>query len=107
MNPRLGVLSTVANPKAGHRVGRGSHFPAHQPTYLFGGPQKPSAGQARQCPAAGGMDWRMAKIDNSAPPEAYTFDDVLLRPGLSEILPSQADVRTRITREIGLNIPIV
>jgi IMP dehydrogenase len=49
----------------------------------------------------------MARIDNSAPPEAFTFDDVLLRPGLSEILPSQADIRTRITREIGLNIPIV
>jgi len=39
--------------------------------------------------------------------EALTFDDVLLRPGLSELLPSDADVRTRITREIALNIPIV
>src|SRR6202045_1518419 len=39
--------------------------------------------------------------------EALTFDDVLLRPGLSELLPSDADIRTRITREISLNIPIV
>ena len=39
--------------------------------------------------------------------EALTFDDVLLKPGLSELLPSDADVRTRITREIHLNIPIV
>jgi IMP dehydrogenase len=39
--------------------------------------------------------------------EALTFDDVLIRPGLSELLPSQADIRTRITREITLNIPIV
>jgi IMP dehydrogenase len=39
--------------------------------------------------------------------EALTFDDVLLRPGLSETLPSQADIRTSITREITLNIPIV
>ncbi len=39
--------------------------------------------------------------------EALTFDDVLLRPGLSELLPSDADIRTRITREIPLNIPIV
>src|SRR2546430_10005039 len=39
--------------------------------------------------------------------EALTFDDVLLRPGLSESLPSDADIRTRITREITLNIPIV
>ena len=36
-----------------------------------------------------------------------TFDDVLLRPGASEVLPSQADTRTRVTREIALNIPIL
>ena len=39
--------------------------------------------------------------------EALTFDDVLLKPGLSELLPSAADLRTRITRGITLNIPIV
>jgi IMP dehydrogenase len=39
--------------------------------------------------------------------EALTFDDVLLRPGLSELLPSDADIRTRITRAIALNIPII
>jgi IMP dehydrogenase len=39
--------------------------------------------------------------------EALTFDDVLLKPGLSELLPSDADIRTRITREISLNIPII
>ena len=36
-----------------------------------------------------------------------TFDDVLLQPGESSVLPSQADTRTRLTREIALNIPIV
>ena len=36
-----------------------------------------------------------------------TFDDVLLQPGESDVLPSQADVSTRISREIGLNIPIL
>jgi IMP dehydrogenase len=36
-----------------------------------------------------------------------TFDDVLLRPAESSVLPSQADTRTRVTREIGLNIPIL
>ena len=36
-----------------------------------------------------------------------TFDDVLLRPGESEILPSQADTRTRITKAISLNIPVL
>src|SRR5262249_31801976 len=39
--------------------------------------------------------------------EALTFDDVLLRPGLSELMPSDADIRTRITREMPLNIPII
>ncbi len=36
-----------------------------------------------------------------------TFDDVLLRPGESDILPSQASTRTRLTRGIALNIPLV
>ncbi len=36
-----------------------------------------------------------------------TFDDVLLRPGESDILPSQANTRTRLTRGISLNIPIL
>jgi IMP dehydrogenase len=38
---------------------------------------------------------------------ALTFDDVLLVPAASEILPSQADVGTQITRSIRLNIPVV
>lgn len=39
--------------------------------------------------------------------EGLTFDDVLLRPGESNILPSAADTTTRLTRDIGLNIPIL
>lgn len=39
--------------------------------------------------------------------EAFTFDDVLLKPGLSEVMPSEADIRTHITRAIPLNIPII
>src|ERR1700757_1239550 len=39
--------------------------------------------------------------------EALTFDDVLLEPGLSDVLPSEVDIRSRITRSIPLNIPIV
>jgi IMP dehydrogenase len=39
--------------------------------------------------------------------EALTFDDVLLEPGASEVMPAQADTRTRLTREIALNIPIL
>src|SRR5437868_11037341 len=44
---------------------------------------------------------------NGALREALTFDDVLLEPGLSNVLPSEADIRSRITRAILLNIPIV
>ena len=36
-----------------------------------------------------------------------TFDDVLLRPGASDVLPTSADPHTRVTREISLNIPIL
>ncbi len=38
---------------------------------------------------------------------ALTFDDVLLYPGESDVLPSQADTRTQLTRGIALNIPIL
>jgi IMP dehydrogenase len=36
-----------------------------------------------------------------------TFDDVLLKPAASSVLPSQTDTRTQVTKEIGLNIPIL
>ncbi|HEX9903650.1 MAG TPA: IMP dehydrogenase [Propylenella sp.] len=39
--------------------------------------------------------------------EALTFDDVLLRPGRSEVLPAETDISTRLTRTIGLNLPIL
>ncbi len=40
-------------------------------------------------------------------PIGLTFDDVLLQPGASDIVPSQADTRTRITNAIELNIPVI
>jgi IMP dehydrogenase len=58
-------------------------------------------------PVTGQRDLAMDISSNGNLREALTFDDVLLRPGLSELLPSDADIRTRITREISLNIPIV
>ncbi|MBY0448328.1 MAG: IMP dehydrogenase [Hyphomonadaceae bacterium] len=39
--------------------------------------------------------------------DAVTFDDVLLEPGLSEVLPTECDVRTRLTKTIALNIPLI
>jgi IMP dehydrogenase len=49
----------------------------------------------------------MAAISKDLPREAYTFDDVLLKPGLSDVMPSEVDIRSRITRSILLNIPII
>ena len=40
-------------------------------------------------------------------PSSLTFDDVLLIPQHSEILPKQTEMHTRLTREISLNIPLV
>ncbi|SDZ81826.1 IMP dehydrogenase [Rubrimonas cliftonensis] len=39
--------------------------------------------------------------------EALTFDDVLLVPGASEVVPGEVDTRTYVTREIALNIPLL
>ncbi|MEP5761120.1 MAG: IMP dehydrogenase [Litoreibacter sp.] len=39
--------------------------------------------------------------------EALTFDDVLLVPGASSVLPSMADTRTKLTKSIAMNIPLL
>jgi IMP dehydrogenase len=39
--------------------------------------------------------------------QAITFDDVLLEPGPSEVIPGEVDIRTRLTRDIALNAPII
>ena len=49
----------------------------------------------------------MALVHASTIPEALTFDDVLMLPGASEVLPNQTDLRTRLTKTISLNLPIV
>lgn len=48
-------------------------------------------------------------LHNNAPeiPLGLTFDDVLLQPLESSVLPSQADTKTQLTREIPLNIPLM
>src|SRR5256884_8547761 len=40
-------------------------------------------------------------------PEGLTFDDLILQPALSDVLPAEADTRTCLTRRIALNIPIL
>ena len=49
----------------------------------------------------------MALKDNGSPREALTFDDVLIKPGLSEIMPGDVDIRSHVTRTIALNIPVI
>jgi IMP dehydrogenase len=46
-------------------------------------------------------------VDLTTGREALTFDDVLLRPGRSEVLPSETDIATRLTSTIHLNLPII
>ena len=49
----------------------------------------------------------MARIIADQLIEGLTFDDVLLRPGHSEVMPADVDVTTRLTRGIALNLPII
>src|SRR6516165_8836577 len=92
MNCDQGVLSTAANPKAGPQSG----LSTLTSDYPF----------ARAASAISGQP-ELAMATRDLPREAYTFDDVLLKPGLSDVMPSEVDIRSRITPNILLNIPIV
>src|SRR5262249_18356480 len=56
---------------------------------------------------SGETELAMATKNNASPREALTFDDVLIKPGLSEVLPADVDIRSRITHSIPVNIPII
>ncbi len=49
----------------------------------------------------------MAGKNNGSPREALTFDDVLIKPGPSEVMPADVDIRSRVTKSIAVNIPII
>jgi len=49
----------------------------------------------------------LASFDKLSFPEGLAFDDVLLRPGHSTVTPGEAQTRTRLTKEISLNLPII
>ena len=49
----------------------------------------------------------MAVIEPYSIPEGLAFDDVLLRPGLSAVMPSATNIGTQLTRAIRLNLPII
>jgi IMP dehydrogenase len=46
-------------------------------------------------------------MNNRLGKEGLTFDDILLVPGRSEVLPTQVDISTRLTRNIRLEVPIM
>jgi IMP dehydrogenase len=51
--------------------------------------------------------WHLALITRPLVKEALTFDDVLLLPAHSQVLPNAVDLKTRLTASISLNMPIV
>src|SRR6202050_5123516 len=55
------------------------------------------------------MDYTVIKdiMNQDAIPEGLTFDDVLLEPASSDVLPAEVDTRSWLTRKIALNVPIV
>ncbi len=59
--------------------------------------ESPSLDDTRDCKKVAHMDI----------PLGLTFDDVLLRPAQSSVLPSMADTSTRLTRDIAMNIPVL
>src|SRR5580704_6234641 len=63
---------------------------------------------ARYCPCAGPQAYAARKTESLMEiREGLTFDDVLLEPGPSEVMPTQVNTQSRFTREIALNIPLV
>jgi IMP dehydrogenase len=92
----VSVLSTRVNPTDGHRF--------DSEAVAFAGRRRSSTHQA----ATSGREIKeltMAVVQGIR--EAFTFDDVLLKPGLSDVLPSEVDIRSQVTRAIRLNIPIM
>ena len=46
-------------------------------------------------------------MKNFAIEEAFSFDDILLIPNYSDVLPKSADTKTKLTKNLELNIPVV
>src|SRR5260370_29649815 len=96
-DPALGIV-----PQACYRPAPTPHRGARPPVRLSRRPMQvfiPAVRDPRSL--------AMPAKPNGSPRQALTFDDVLLQPGLSDVLPSEVDIRSRITRSITLNIPII
>ncbi len=53
------------------------------------------------------MDLNAAGVPEKFAPLGLTYDDVLLVPGETDVIPSEVDTRTRLTRDISLHIPLI
>ncbi|MBE7245342.1 MAG: IMP dehydrogenase, partial [Actinomycetospora chiangmaiensis] len=49
----------------------------------------------------------MARLSSASIIEGLTFDDVLLRPAASSVMPTEVNIASRLTRTIALNMPIL
>ncbi|HWH69108.1 MAG TPA: IMP dehydrogenase, partial [Candidatus Sulfotelmatobacter sp.] len=87
-----------------------------QPYYLWHSAVQvdPISSVMVECPKPRGGTWqnpprprRYTRMDEKFGPEALTFDDVLLMPARSEVLPRDVDISTRLTKTIRLNIPLL
>ena len=47
------------------------------------------------------------ELDGALPPLGLTFDDVLLLPGETDVVPSEVDTTTRLTRDLSLRVPLL
>src|SRR3989304_8518217 len=88
---RAGVVKTAANPGTLADSLLHPHPAGRAPCSL-----KPSSG-----------GWPMPASVLADLPEYLTFDDVLLKPAASSVMPGEVDTRTRLTRDIELFMPII
>ena len=65
------------------------------------------AGRLRLRLESGTKREREETMDDRILQEGLTFDDVLLVPAYSDVLPGEVDVSTRLTRNVPLNVPIL
>src|SRR6201996_4734669 len=84
-------------------AGRHASFAPGGPTRSLGWKTSPEFVAAAEDPLKTGA----MTVDEKFAPPGLTFDDVLLLPAASDVLPNEADTSTRITNKISLKMPLV
>src|SRR5688572_24440522 len=100
-------METIRSRSAAPAAGPGVATPS-QPSRSTGAQSAPGAGAPPVgTPAAGAHRPEAPTLAARLALDAITFDDVLLIPARSDVLPADADASTHLTRAIRLNIPLV